>query len=251
MTQNVPIYKGWGNNAKVIGYTLVSDHWFEYLNQWRWHLEGSGYVCRDEQYQRILMHRVVANTPVGMETDHINQNKLDNRAENLRICSQENRFNYKLNKRNQSGYKGVSWNKWEQRWVSQIQAELQEYHLGSFDTSKEAAIAHDYAARRLHGEFASLNFPDTPEVPNPILDAILSGNRPAQRRINRNNKSGYIGVRWNKNAKKYSSGTTYMYHTIHIGYYDTAEQAARARDRKEIELRGDKAVLNFPREDYE
>jgi hypothetical protein len=36
-----------------------------------------------------------------------------------------------------------------------------------YDTEEKAAKARDYVARRTHGEFASLNFPDVDENPSP------------------------------------------------------------------------------------
>lgn len=37
----------------------------------------------------------------------------------------------------------------------------------------------------------------------------------------------------------------------YCGYYQNEEDAARARDKKAIELQGEFAVLNFPKEEYE
>jgi hypothetical protein len=40
------------------------------------------------------MHRLINNTPDGLETDHINRNRLDNRRKNLKsVTYQENQFN--------------------------------------------------------------------------------------------------------------------------------------------------------------
>ncbi len=69
-------------------FAIVDDGDFEWLNQWRWSL-ASGYARRctrkTEGHRRwVLMHRVINKTPHGMETDHINGDRLDNQKSNLR-----------------------------------------------------------------------------------------------------------------------------------------------------------------------
>ena len=70
----------------------------------------------------------------------------------------------------------------------------------------------------------------------------------ANRRIASNNTSGYKGVHrtrktWSFEVKK--DDIRYQKHG-----YRSAESAARARDRKAIELFGEFATTNFPRSDY-
>lgn len=99
------------------------------------------------------------NTPKELDTDHINRNGLDNRKENLRLCTiKQNSYNAKLSKRNSSGYKGVS-KTWNGKWRARIRVNDIEKHLGVFFTSKEAAQVYDNAAQKYYGEFANLNFP--------------------------------------------------------------------------------------------
>lgn len=92
--------------------TIVDDEWFDYLNQWKWHRSSSGYASRNEwingESVKILMHRVIMNPPESMYVDHANHDVLDNRQDNLRVCSpSQNHGNMLISKHNTSGYKGV------------------------------------------------------------------------------------------------------------------------------------------------
>ncbi|MCK9370911.1 HNH endonuclease [Candidatus Dojkabacteria bacterium] len=71
-------------------FVIVDNEDFEYLNQFKWYIKFSGqneYAIRHKRYDETLMHRLIINTPKGMETDHINHNGLDNRRVNLRIVT--------------------------------------------------------------------------------------------------------------------------------------------------------------------
>lgn len=58
---------------------LVDDVDFEFLNQWKWHVSkdrNTYYAVRnvrlnDGKRTRILMHRLLLDTPKGLVTDHI------------------------------------------------------------------------------------------------------------------------------------------------------------------------------------
>lgn len=68
---------------------LVDDDLYEYLCQWKWYYNNGYALAYDKETKRaIRMHRFIT-TPLDSEVvDHINHNTLDNRRENLRVCTQ-------------------------------------------------------------------------------------------------------------------------------------------------------------------
>lgn len=101
------------------------------------------------------VHQLVAisflkHIPSGMELviDHINNDKLDNRVENLQIVSQ--RFNSRKNQFSYSSkYKGVCWHKQAKKWNTQITINGERKYLGLFDCEIKASEAYQNAVNNL------------------------------------------------------------------------------------------------------
>jgi len=150
--------------------TLVNENDWSNIKQHKWYLlptptKGKYYAATkikiQEKITTITMHRLIMNTPKNKVTDHINGNTLDNRKENLRICtSAENQYNRGPQKNNTSGYKGVSWNKQDKKWRAAVKHFGKQIYLGSYNNKEEAAKAYDAKIKELHGKFARLNFPN-------------------------------------------------------------------------------------------
>lgn len=62
------------------------------------------------------------------------------------------------------------------------------------------------------------------------------------------NTSGYKGVAWKKDKKKFRARIEVNYKNIHLGYFDDPADAARSYDKSAKEHFGDFAKLNFPEE---
>jgi hypothetical protein len=145
--------------------TQVSDHRFEYLNQWKWQAHklyryNKWYATRNENGKEIRMHRVITNAPDGMDVDHIDNDGLNNQDENLRVCTHaQNLANQGTQKRNTSGYKGVAWHKGNKMWQANITLNGKPASVGYSKDIIEAAKMYDSAAEKYQGEFAVLNFP--------------------------------------------------------------------------------------------
>jgi hypothetical protein len=124
-------------------------------------LSNTGYrllsIRVDGKAFTLNTHRLVAkewcpNPEDKPCVDHIDGNRLNNRAVNLRWATHsENLWNQSKHKASTSKYKGVS--KHGDKWLVHIRSQ----HIGIFKDEKEAAIAYNNHAKEHFGVFAKLN----------------------------------------------------------------------------------------------
>lgn len=149
-------------------FALVDDEDIELVANYSWRVIPTRNTMYAKAYvrgsgrknpQQVFMHRLIMNAPKGIEVDHINGNGLDNRKENMRLCSHAQNIQNQRNTscRGSSSYRGVSWSKKDKRWVAQICKDYSNEVLGYFKNEKEAALAYNEAALKYFGEFARLN----------------------------------------------------------------------------------------------
>lgn len=151
---------------------IVDDEDYDWLIKHSWHVHDSRpsvrYAMSWIKGKIIRMHRLIllhyGQLEDGLTVDHIDGNGLNNQKANLRTCTQaENTRNRKGPFKN--GYRGIhkSGSK-KNPWRAQIKVNYKPICLGNFSTKEDAARAYDAAARKHHGEFASLNFPLSQET---------------------------------------------------------------------------------------
>ena len=151
-------------------YAIVDVKDYGWLSRHNWFaLKGQRtfYATRWERPEKggrqlaVAMHRAIMGAVKGELVDHINHNGLDNRRVNLRKATRaqnsQNRRKPRVNSKSQ--YKGLAWQKRTGKWSVRIQVDWDHKCIGTFTDELEAAKAYDDAARKYHGEFASLNFP--------------------------------------------------------------------------------------------
>jgi hypothetical protein len=148
-------------------HALVDYEDAEYLLQFNWTAKTvKGSLWYAERWipsgAGVKMHcEIMGHTGI----DHRNRNGLDNRRSNLRDATvMQNQWNIAAFRTNTSGFKGV-YRASKNRWYAMIMKHGKQNYLGMFKTPEEAAVVRDEASKRLHGEFAFLNFPD------PLSDA--------------------------------------------------------------------------------
>lgn len=108
---------------------------------------------------RIIWELVNGPIPKGMQVDHVNGNKKDNRLVNLRLATHgQNQQNSPASKSNRCGLKGVSFVKRRSHlptpWTAYIKHDNVRTWLGLFHTKGSAAAAYAKAAIRYHNQFA-------------------------------------------------------------------------------------------------
>lgn len=143
-------------------FAKVDDEDYERLARFKWTAHPAGktmYAMRNlrgENRTVVRMHQAIL--PDAQEIDHVNQDGLDNRKANLRSSLHGQNM---MNRRKcgiTSQFKGVTWHKGACKWMAQITVNEKHIYLGLFECEGCAAMAYDNSARKLHMEFASLNF---------------------------------------------------------------------------------------------
>lgn len=101
---------------------------------------------KTHQVHQLVAIAFLGHTPCGLKlvVDHINDNQLDNRVENLQIVTQ--RFNAnKTQGRYSSQYKGVTWDKTNNKWKSRIEINRNPIFLGYFIDEYQAHLVYQKA----------------------------------------------------------------------------------------------------------
>jgi hypothetical protein len=141
--------------------TLVDDNLYEYLSKYKWYAQKTGYKTFVARNKHLLMHRLIMNVTPDKEIDHVNGNTLDNRINNLRVCSHsQNMLNrHKFNIKNTTSiFKGVHFRYCNNKYCARIGFNNKRIVIGCFENEVDAAIAYDLKAKELFGDFALLNF---------------------------------------------------------------------------------------------
>lgn len=136
-------------NGETVGHTLIDASDVDFLCRWGWTLNAQGYAVRGEttndgRRETVRMHRELLGlprVPNGIEVDHINRDKLDNRRSNLRSIPHAGNMQNISVRGGLSQYRGVSWRKGSRPWRAYVQISGKTHWLGQFQSETEAAEA--------------------------------------------------------------------------------------------------------------
>ena len=113
---------------------------------YKWHL-SCGCAITKINNKNVLLHRLILDCPKELDVDHINHNRLDNKRNNIRICTTtQNSQNKKC--------LGISFHIRIKKWQTYIIVNGKYRHLGYFKTKQEALRVRHKAEKKYFGEFA-------------------------------------------------------------------------------------------------
>lgn len=145
---------GWTSNTNEEFYFDLED--YDIIKEYTWYafMDGSTKALAawdNKKQSRISMHQLLG----CHRYDHADRNELNNRKENLRLCTiQENRINSSKRSDNTSGFIGVNYNKNDQMWWAKISINKKETLVGRYTNKEDAIIARLKAEKKHYGEFA-------------------------------------------------------------------------------------------------
>lgn|SRR5574342_23864 len=222
----------------------------ELIMQFKWGIRKSkktfyayAYVPKHkrEEYggKVISMHRLVLGQKEGYVIDHINTNGLNNSRSNLRFANDsQSGANRNLYSRSSTKFKGVSLNKKKGLYWAYIRVNNKFISGGQYKNILLAASKYNELAIKYFGEFANLNEFTEEEI-------IEINNPPIEyRRINRNNKTGFIGVSLEKKTGKYFSTIYLNGKNKHLGSFDDPKMAAIAYNNAVMQYKNYPFTLN-------
>lgn len=131
-------------------------------------LSGDGYILVGIGAKRYKLHRIAwawhgRELADGMVIDHINDDKLDNRIDNLQqitVSENSQKAAFKARTaRSSSSYRGVILRKRDSCWRARVHFNGKNIHIGHFKCEIDAAKAYDAKVKELGG-MHKLNFPE-------------------------------------------------------------------------------------------
>lgn len=172
-------------------------------------------LCKDRKQKTFQIHQLLAITFLGhmpdghkIVTDHIDNDKTNNRLDNLQLISQ--RKNCSKDKKNGiSKFTGVDWDKLSKKWRTRIRINGKEKYLGLFNTEEEARAEYDRALKE-YDEAGKVTI-----------------NTPASQK----KSSKYKGVSWHKSRNKWRAQITINGKRKHLGYFSEEYDAHLAYER--------------------
>lgn len=123
-------------------------------------VNNHGYRRVKIQGRLYFAHRIIwaihnGDIPEGLEIDHVNHDRTDNRINNLRLVTpSENQRNQSIRIKSRSGVTGVGWKEANNKWQARIKVGGKDKYLGLLDDLELAELVM-IEAREKYGYHAN------------------------------------------------------------------------------------------------
>ena len=205
------------------------------------------------------LKQLVFKLPENLYIVHKNDNPYDFRRSQIDIITKVDYFHKKkYGAEKTSKYKNVFYDAKKSKWGA-IVVKGKAHFAGRYQTQEDAAIAADKLMTELYADKAERNFPeltlDELEEKYKELEAAYGKNQREKRAksvqgvsVKKTPKSSkYVGVYWNNRKQKWAAEIRYLKKRYWLGLHNKEIDAAKAYDKKAIELYGEDAKINLKR----
>ena len=132
-----------GKGRKKIAETILDiDDFLKIPSGIHFHLSWNGYAIAEIKRKKTRLHNLIMPKKNGFDTDHINENKLDNRKKNLRYLTRSENV---VNQKRIIGFRKIG-----NKYVARIVVDRKPIILGRFNTKKEARMARIEAEKKYY-----------------------------------------------------------------------------------------------------
>lgn len=155
--------KTFDKNGKYNGSTKIDKEYLEEVKKYKVYIRSqkekkyATVSSKTESGKKYFLHRIIMGLKdirynLDIAVDHINGDSLDNRSNNLRICTQEDNMK---NIRKKNHIVGVGWLKANKKWTARITHNYKNIHIGNYALYEEAVLARITKEKELIGEFGA------------------------------------------------------------------------------------------------
>lgn len=211
---------------------LIDDLLYERLKDVKIRIDKRGYpfyyrFSGLKRRRKVILHRLVLTAPKGHVVDHIDGNRLNIMASNLRVLSlAQNTRNRNKKPSGFSQYKGVY--RSNGRFRSVIIYGYQKFELGIYSTEIEAAIIYDVAARMLDSAYKT-NYPEEHRMVSPMKKKIMQNAELLQKLTNaRHPVRQELPTGVSRNGNRFQAQIRVNGSRLHLGTFDSQEDAHAA-----------------------
>lgn len=147
--KKIIMYGKYGNGKLV----LMDDDDYKKYGKIKWHVNKYGYAVHSVKIKgtkRVIakfLSRIIMNCSNGMEVDHINHIRLDNKKSNLRVVNHSENCRNRIPKA--SGFVGIDYRNLYDKWRVRFQYKNIKHNLGSYYSFEDAKRAYETGIKGL------------------------------------------------------------------------------------------------------